>query len=583
MRLAGERRALALAAMVAPGFLAGLHLGGLLFFLNPDLPFAGLPVARTVLLYGLLGGAASAVVLSPLAWRRPRRALRSLPWWVTGALAAAALLDFLHASYYAYYLPPGINDRLLKTALWLSLAALITFYTTLLHSLHRRRYGPRSRLAFWLLAVASVVVMVERRGAFTPKVEIARASGFEPTPRPALLVVGVETATLDAILPMAEEGRLPFLASLLRDGAYGRLGAFAPNRPPALWTTLSTGKYPFEHGVLGGRVHPAPFVAPGAALRLLPRGIGFARWGTFGLPSRPEDRGRVRRVRTLWEVLPRLGVSSGVVGWPAIALGGEREGEAGQTGPDFAFADRFFAGTLDPSAGRPEILTQRAWIFRVEAGDLDPRHLGGFADDAPEAVLSSLAEDVWRQSVARFLLDERDTRSVFVRLPGLETAAAAFFGGYAELRFEGRHDPEFEHAAAALTSYYAGIDTLVAELWAALDPPRLLAVVSPSGVDTPSDLDRAWLAARGRQPVHGALDGAADGVLFLGGEGVRPGTLVTGAELVDVAPTLLYALGLPVARDLDGRLLTEAFTAEFLDAHPLTFVPSYETLASRPR
>jgi len=424
---------------------------------------------------------------------------------------------------------------------------------------------------------------VERRAAFHPKIETARASGVEAGLRPALLVVGVDTATLDAVLPMAEEGRLPFLASLLREGAYGRLGAFAPNRPPALWTTLSTGKYPFEHGVLGGRIFEAPFIAPGAELRLLPRGIAFPRWGTFGLPSHPEDGARVRRSRTLWEVLPRLGVSSGVVGWPAVALDGVGEGEEPQPEPDFSFSERFFSDELDRSAARPESLAERAWLFRTGVADLDPRHLGGFGDDVPVPVLESLAGDVWRQSVARLLLEGGETRGVFVRLPGLERASAEFFGGYAERRLEGHQDPEFERAGAILTSYYAALDSLIAELWAELEPPRLLAVISPSGVESPGDVERAWLAARRRKPVHGRVDGVADGVLVLGGEGVRPGTLVTGAELVDVAPTLLYALGLPVARDLDGRLLTEAFTPEFLDAHPLTFVPSYETLRPRRR
>jgi arylsulfatase A-like enzyme len=51
---------------------------------------------------------------------------------------------------------------------------------------------------------------------------------------------------------------------------------------------------------------------------------------------------------------------------------------------------------------------------------------------------------------------------------------------------------------------------------------------------------------------------------------------VTGAELVDLAPTILYAVGAPVPRDLDGRVLTEVFTPEFLERQALTFVPSYE-------
>ncbi len=47
---------------------------------------------------------------------------------------------------------------------------------------------------------------------------------------------------------------------------------------------------------------------------------------------------------------------------------------------------------------------------------------------------------------------------------------------------------------------------------------------------------------------------------------------------MDVAPTLMYALHLPVARDLDGQVLTPAFAKSFLARHPLTFLPTYETL-----
>ncbi len=46
-------------------------------------------------------------------------------------------------------------------------------------------------------------------------------------------------------------------------------------------------------------------------------------------------------------------------------------------------------------------------------------------------------------------------------------------------------------------------------------------------------------------------------------------------------PTVLYGLHFPIAGDLDGRVLTAAFEASFLARNPLTFVPSYETLAAR--
>lgn len=554
-----------------------MHLGGLLFFLNPELPFSFVPVARTALLYGTLGGLVTGAVLAPLALRRPARVLRLLPWGVTAALVAAAVLDSAHAAHYAYFLPSGINDRLLRAAAWLTLGALVTFYTALLHSLQRRRYGVRSHVAFWVLSLASVYLMVERREAFEPRLETARPTEIETSLRPSLLVVGIDTATLDALLPMAEEGRLPFLASLLRDGAYGRLTSFGPHRPEALWTTLATGKYPFEHGVLGGRLHAAAFVAPEAELRLLPTGLAFGRWGTFGLPSRPEEGAAARRVRALWEVFPRLGVRSGVVGWPSASAASFDSAH----GAEFVFADAFFGDSFDPGAARPSPLAERAWIFRVPVEELDLQSPAWLEPDAPEAVVRGLASDAWRQGLTRYLLEQGEARAVLVRLPGLAEATVRSFGGYAAHRLEGQSGPELEAATALLGGYYSRLDALVGELWGELSSPRFLAVVSPSGAAAPTGLDRAWLGVWGRPAVVGRLTGAPDGVLLLLGDGVRPGTLLTGASLVDTAPTLLYALGLPVARDLDGRILTEAFTPEFLETHPLTFVPSYERLEPR--
>ena len=43
-------------------------------------------------------------------------------------------------------------------------------------------------------------------------------------------------------------------------------------------------------------------------------------------------------------------------------------------------------------------------------------------------------------------------------------------------------------------------------------------------------------------------------------------------------PTILYLMGLPVARDMEGRILTEILQDDFMRAHPVTFIPSYESL-----
>ena len=203
-------------AGLAPGVLLGTHVAGLIFFLNPHLPFAPGPVVRGVLLYGGMVGLVSLVLHLPFTIRQPKRARRWLPWALTVALAAAAWLDASHASFYAFYLPAGINDRLVRTAAWLALFTLISFYTALLHTLHRRRYGWKSRYGYVLLAVLSVFAMIERREAFHARpAPVHRAAVVEPGQRPALFVIGLDSATLDALLPLAGQGRLPFLSTML--------------------------------------------------------------------------------------------------------------------------------------------------------------------------------------------------------------------------------------------------------------------------------------------------------------------------------------------------------------------------------
>jgi hypothetical protein len=54
------------------------------------------------------------------------------------------------------------------------------------------------------------------------------------------------------------------------------------------------------------------------------------------------------------------------------------------------------------------------------------------------------------------------------------------------------------------------------------------------------------------------------------------------ASVLDLAPTLLYLLGLPVARDMEGRVLTEVLEPAHARDNPVTFIPSYEGLAVAP-
>jgi len=66
-----------------------------------------------------------------------------------------------------------------------------------------------------------------------------------------VLIVGLDGATFDVILPMVEMGRLPVLQQLLETGAWGELRTTLPPLSPVAWSSFLTGKNPGRHGVFG--------------------------------------------------------------------------------------------------------------------------------------------------------------------------------------------------------------------------------------------------------------------------------------------------------------------------------------------
>lgn len=67
-----------------------------------------------------------------------------------------------------------------------------------------------------------------------------------------------------------------------------------------------------------------------------------------------------------------------------------------------------------------------------------------------------------------------------------------------------------------------------------------------------------------------------EGIGALIGPNVQAGAQIQNASLIDLAPTILFALGLPIPPDMDGRVLTEAFTPEFVNRQGI----NYDTAAA---
>jgi len=62
-----------------------------------------------------------------------------------------------------------------------------------------------------------------------------------------------------------------------------------------------------------------------------------------------------------------------------------------------------------------------------------------------------------------------------------------------------------------------------------------------------------------------------DGILVASGPDFRKNHRLDGAHILDVAPTILHSLGVPIPEDMDGRLLAEVFRDGYLQDHPAQY------------
>jgi len=99
--------------------------------------------------------------------------------------------------------------------------------------------------------------------------------------------------------------------------------------------------------------------------------------------------------------------------------------------------------------------------------------------------------------------------------------------------------------------------------------PDLVFVLDPSYVGDRSLLAESpfgALAAAGRQwtGTH-----RLEGIFLTQGPPIQPGGRAACAQIQDLAPTILYLLGLPVPEVMDGRVLEEALSPGYLASHPV--------------
>lgn len=515
------------------------------------------------LLYGCLAGAAFGALGTLLRLAT----FRGVPLPGDPAVWAACLLNlgvfqpvFLHGLTYDQV--PWFEPRAFAgMAFFLIVAGLLlgalVCAATLMLVAGVRRLADSGQLRRLLTAVAVILgaahLALPVAYRFSPA---AKQDAFDPAAliaRPAQPVayLGFDGLDPDFLVDLIDEGDLPNLGEFIRDGAFGRLETFPGANSPVIWASLYTGESPDRHRVQD--FYRVRFPGSGAGLFPVHRTyfkelIDILAWAP-GISRRFVNRLDLASP-PIWEIADRAGLPTVVV-----------------DGYFYSFPAQ---PQLDPesrllSYGLNQALTDRRpggatteWF--AQPPDLPPE---------VEAAAAGQPDLAWQSRAALALLEDRARRgqspphffSLYSHEP--DTVSHQRWRWAEPERFPLVPKAGIDEHGEAVADVYRRIDTLIGELRCALGPETIFVIVSDHG-QSPTFVHRLYTQHR-----HGP-----DGVLLVFGPGVRRGHRLEGSHVLDVFPTVLALLGLPLPADADGNLLEDAFVAASnLRARPR--VPTY--------
>ena len=560
---------------------ATLRRDGLGLLVSMFLPYLAMATGGLGLL-ALLGAAVR-------GWpQAPRPPIEGLPWFTTLtflALGASTALFWVNLLAYRHSIPPEALRGLLASSLALSGAMVVLLAVGLDAVLFPLRSRGLSAALVVLSAAAAVVVPLALRPQPVPEAPPLPVATETVSPARRVILIGLEGLGPGQVRDGIARGALPELADLIKRGTYGPLATLRPTEAPPIWTTVFTGRLPRDHGVKSFRVYrlrgsPTPF-------EVLPKGAFVRVLERAGLVTTTPVSASSRRRRALWNTLNAFGISTGIVRFWGTHPPERVQGFMLSHSFHLLEADQQRAAeTLFPPDLLPEV---RARV--VEPKDVSEAQIAEFVDrsvaedDLPwrrDLVERALAPDLTYHRAGLVLRQAYDPPFFATYFSGLDVVGHTFTR-FARPEHFGDVRPEAARRYGRVTDRYAALlGRLIAETARGLRPGEVLVVVSAYGMEPLPLWRRLGEAALGNRHVSAAHAGAPDGFLLVVGDGIRPGGTLGQASVLDVAPTLLYLMGLPVARDMEGRVLTEMLEESVTRGQPVTYIPSYESLAVTP-
>jgi predicted AlkP superfamily phosphohydrolase/phosphomutase len=381
---------------------------------------------------------------------------------------------------------------------------------------------------------------------------------IEPVKR-RVMVIGIDGMEWDVMGPLIEQGRLPNLERLISEGAWGELVSLDILESPVIWTSIATGKLPEKHGI-----------------------TGFAKRAPGGAEPVPMTS-NVRRVEAVWDILGATGRSVGIVGWlatwPAEPVNGYLVTDYFNYGWDPGRKEQSERLTFPPSLAE-ELAGLR--VLESEVPDERAAHLirgdvPSSEDTSPrglnlrrrfDGLKAAIATDQTTKAVAERLAEQMTVDLHAIYMKGVDGVCHLYWVDMMPGSGPPVSAAEEEMFGDVIRRYYEEMDATLPELLALADENTTVILTSDHGHSGPKP--------QGDSYRMGIAMHDPTGVLVLWGKDIAPGVELNEPNVLDITPTILALWGMPVADDMDGRVLTEAMDPGFLHEHPVSTVPTYE-------
>ena len=373
-----------------------------------------------------------------------------------------------------------------------------------------------------------------------------------------VLVIGWDAAEWKVIMPLIQQGKMPALARLMSRGVHGKLQTLDPPLSPMLWTSIATGFRADTHGI-GGFIEPTP----------------------DGENLRPVTS-TSRKVKAIWNILNQEGYKSNVLAWwpsnPVEPINGVMLSNL------YQIATKPLGEEWEMPKGtvHPEELNETMKDFRIHPHQITLNQALPFipnlkdnislrSDKRTTNVLKNMANAGTIHSASCYLLEKSEWDFMAIYHDAID-----HFSHVAMRYFPPRRpeipEQDFEDFQHVVEAAYLLHDRMLARMMSLIDEENTtVLLISDHGFHC--DHQRPLYIPK--EPSGPAVEHSPYGVFVMAGPGIKNnGSQLSGASVLDITPTLLHHMDLPVGKDMEGKVLHACFE----QAKEVQWIDSWENI-----